>query len=112
MLACSKMCWTQIILVSVQNECNAAHCFATPAFAVFQNTRHDQIAIGCVTALMTSLGLGTHPMSQALQEYPEVSKYDQVHQMLAKDAETVQMLARVGYGSNAIATPRWALETR
>ena len=96
------------------------HCFATPAFAVLTtpgNTRHDQIDAGRdwmrYSLAVTSLGLGTHPMSQALQEYPEVStQYDQVHQMLAKDGETVQMLARVGYGSNAIATPRWALETR
>ena len=62
---------------------------------------------------VTSLGLGTHPMSQALQEYPEVStQYDQVYQILAKDEETEQMLARVGYGSSAIATPLWASETR
>ena len=95
-------------------------CFATPAFAVLTtqgNTRHDQINAGRnwmrYSLAVTSLGLGTHPMSQALQEYPEVStQYDQVHQMLAKDGETVQMLARVGYGLNAIATRRWALETR
>ena len=91
--------------------------FATPAFAVLTthgNTRHDQINAGRnwmrYSLAVTSLGLGTHPMSQALQEYPEVStQYDQVHQMLAKDGETVQMLARVGYELNAIATPRWAL---
>ena len=95
-------------------------CFATPAFAVLTtqgNTRHDQINAGRnwmrYSLAVTSLSLGTHPMSQALQEYPEVStQYDQVHQMLAKDGETVQMLARVGYGLNAIATRRWALETR
>lgn len=95
-------------------------CFATPAFAVLTtqgNTRHDQINAGRdwmrYSLAATSMGLGTQPMSQALQEYPEVAtQYDQVHQMLAKDGETVQMLARVGYGSNAIATPRWALETR
>ena len=95
-------------------------CFATPAFAVLTtqgNTRHDQINAGRdwmrYSLSVTSLGLGTHPMRQALQEYPEVSmQYDQVHQMLAKDGGTVQMLVRVGYGLNAIATPRWALETR
>ncbi len=88
--------------------------FATPAFAVLTTpgkTRHDQISVGRdwmrYSLAVTSLGLGTHPMSQALQEYPEVStQYDQVHQMLAKDGETMQMLARVGYGSSAIATPR------
>ena len=55
-------------------------CFATPAFAVLTtpgNTRHDQINAGRdwmrYSLAVTSLGLGTHPMSQALQEYPEVS---------------------------------------
>lgn len=95
-------------------------CFATPAFAVLAtpgNTRHDQIN-ACrdwmrYSLAATSMGLGTQPMSQALQEYPEVAtQYDQVYQMLAKDGETVQMLARVGYGSTTIATPRWASETR
>lgn len=105
-----------------RNKMNAMQhtCFATPAFAVLTtqgNTRHDQISAGRdwmrYSLAMTALGLGTHPISQALQEYPEVTtQYDQVHQLLAKDGETVQMLARVGYGSNAIATPRWALETR
>lgn len=105
-----------------RNKMNAMQhtCFATPAFAVLTtqgNTRHDQISAGRdwmrYSLAVTALGLGTHPMSQALQEYPEVTtQYDQVHQLLAKDGETVQMLARVGYGSNAIATPRWALETR
>ena len=82
-------------------------CFATPAFAVLTtpgNTRHDQTSAG--RDWMRYKGLGTHPMGQALQERAKV------HQMLAKDGETVQMLARVGYGSSAIATPRWALETR
>lgn len=94
--------------------------FATPAFAVLAtpgNTRHDQINAGRdwmrYSLAATSMGLGTQPMSQAFQEYPEVAtQYDQVHQMLAKDGDTVQMLTRVGYGSNAIATLRWALETR
>ena len=79
-------------------------CFATPAFAVLTtqgNTRHDQINADRdwmrYSLSVTSLGLGNHPMIQALQEYPEVStQYDQVHQMLAKDGETVQMLVRVG----------------
>jgi hypothetical protein len=54
-------------------------CFATPAFAVLTtpgNNRHDQISAGRdwmrYSLAVTSLGLGTHPISQALQEYPEV----------------------------------------
>jgi len=62
---------------------------------------------------VTALGLGTQPMSQAIQEFPEMTGlYDATHQMLAQPGETVQMLARLGYGNAPIATPRWGLETR
>lgn len=95
-------------------------CRATPAYAVLTtpgNTRADQIAAGRTwmrySLATTALGVGTHPMSQALQEFPEMSGlYAKAHDMLAQPGETVQMLARLGYGSPAIATPRWGLETR
>ena len=51
-----------------------------------------------------------HPLSQALQEFKEVRpQYDALHRLLGFDPAqtTIQMLARVGYGSAAaIATPR------
>lgn len=95
-------------------------CFATPAHTVLVtdgNTRRDQIEAGRVwmrySLAVTGLGLGTQPMSQALQEFPEMSEhYAQAHATLAKPGQTVQMLARLGYGSAAIPTPRWPLETR
>lgn len=37
---------------------------------------------------------------------------DKAHRMLAKPGETVQMLARLGFGDRTPPTPRWALETR
>ncbi len=88
--------------------------FATPAFAVLTtpgNTRHDQISAGRdwmrYSLAVTSLGLGTHPMSQALQEYPEVStQYDQVHQMLAKDGELLmQAYAKSAQDAATMDTP-------
>ncbi len=49
----------------------------------------------------TAAGVDMHPLSQALQEYPEVSpQLDALRLVLGIDAATttVQMLARIGYG--------------
>ena len=63
----------------------------------------------------TAIGLGVHPMSQALQEFVEMKPfYDKAHQlMLGKPApqtpndETLQMFCRLGYVTGGIpATPR------
>ncbi len=59
------------------------------------------------------MGLGVHPVSQALQEYPEMAdEYALAHELLASSGYTVQMLLRLGHGPEPIATPRWPLETR
>lgn len=81
------------------------------------NTRLDQIAAGRdwlrMNLAATAEGIGFHPLSQAIQEYPEVAAfYDAVHERLAPDGETVQMLCRIGYGPEVGPTPRWPLETR
>ena len=61
----------------------------------------------------TQAGLALHPVSQALQEYPQMAEhYAAAHEMLAKDGETVQLLGRVGYGPQIPRTPRWPLETK
>jgi nitroreductase len=93
---------------------------ATPAFAVIttdHNTRADQIAAGRdwmrLSLQATALGLSLQPVSQALQEYPEMAQaYAQAHDRLAAPGETVQMLARLGYADAVPPAPRWALETR
>jgi len=93
---------------------------ATPAYAVITtaaNTRADQIEAGrkwLRLNLMTSrLGLALHPVSQALQEYPEMAAhYRSAHAMLAEPGHTVQMLGRLGFGPKVQQTPRWPLETR
>jgi len=85
------------------------------------NSRLDQIAAGRrwwrLHLAATALGVSVHPVSQALQEYPEMAKhYDAVHDMLAQGAsqggETVQMLGRLGYGPAVLRSPRWPLESR
>jgi len=93
---------------------------ATNAYAVVTssgNSRVDQINAGRdwirLHLAATGLGLSMQPVSQALQEYPEMaSHYAQVHELLAGPGETVQMLGRLGYGPTIDASPRWPLETR
>ncbi len=81
------------------------------------NTRAEQIAAGAdwvrLNLAATALGLGLQPLSQALQEFPEMAAlHARVHGMLAPQGGTVQMWARVGYGPQVAPSPRWPLETR
>jgi hypothetical protein len=54
-----------------------------------------------------------HPLSQSLQEYPEMAaKFAQVHSALrVNPGERLQMLARMGYGPPADQSPRWPFES-
>lgn len=81
------------------------------------NTRRDQIAAGAdwlrVNLALTGAGLGTQPLSQFLQEYPEMAAlYADIHQRLAPEGGTVQMFARIGYGPAVDPSPRWPLEAK
>ncbi|MEM1236130.1 MAG: twin-arginine translocation pathway signal protein [Pseudomonadota bacterium] len=81
------------------------------------NTREDQIATGAnwvrVNLAATAQGLGFHPMSQALQEYEEMSAlYGQVHERLAPEGGVVQMLCRLGYGPDVPPSPRWPIDAK
>ena len=81
------------------------------------NTRIDQIAAGRdwvrINLAATAAGLGIQPLSQALQEYPEMSElYRDIHARLAPAGGTVQMFARIGYGPSVPVSPRWAMETK
>ncbi|MFN4118739.1 Acg family FMN-binding oxidoreductase [Acidovorax sp.] len=83
------------------------------------NTRTDQIRTGRLYVRQqlqaTALGVGMHPMSQAVQEFAEMAPhYERVHQLvLGKPAPrtpqdaTVQMFCRIGYVQGDVpATPR------
>ncbi|WP_240790341.1 Acg family FMN-binding oxidoreductase [Rhodobacter sp. SY28-1] len=81
------------------------------------NSRPDQIATGAdwlrVNLAATAAGVAFQPLSQALQEYPEMAKpYADLHARLAPTGGTVQMLARIGYGSEVAPSPRWPLEAK
>ncbi|MBT5413238.1 MAG: twin-arginine translocation pathway signal protein [Rhodospirillaceae bacterium] len=76
------------------------------------NTRESQVEAGRAYARLnlaaTLLGVAMHPVSQALQEYPEVDVARR--SMLAETAtlpgHTVQMLFRLGYADRPDPSPR------
>jgi hypothetical protein len=81
------------------------------------NSRPDQIATGAdwlrVNLAATAAGVAFQPLSQALQEYPEMADlYRDLHARLAPQGGTVQMLARIGYGPEVAPSPRWPLEAK
>jgi hypothetical protein len=81
------------------------------------NRRTTQISAGRdwvrLNLATTREGLSMQPLSQALQEYPEMKPlYDRVHARLAPDGGVVQMLARVGYGPTVAPSPRWPLTAK
>lgn len=93
---------------------------ATPAFAVLttpDNTRLDQVAAGRrwmrLSLAVAGLGLALHPVSQALQEYRELSVHRRrAHELLAERGHAVQMLGRLGFGPAVEPAPRWPVEKR
>jgi hypothetical protein len=82
------------------------------------NTRSDQIASGRAymraNLAAAAAGLSMHPVSQALQEFPEMaSELDALHRHLdAAAPQRIQMLARVGYAPPVEAAARWPLEAK
>ncbi len=83
-----------------------------------ENTRLDQISAGGSWVRLNleavPQGLGLHPVSQSLQEYPEM---DELYAQLRRDLSatgpaTVQMLGRIGYGPAMPRSPRWPVEIK
>ncbi|MEM7767191.1 MAG: twin-arginine translocation pathway signal protein [Pseudomonadota bacterium] len=94
---------------------------ATPAFVWLASTdgsRALQVEAGRawvrLNLMAEQMGLSVHPLSQVLQEFPEMSDaYGQVHADLGvAEPGVVQMFARVGYGPPSPATPRWPLAAK
>ncbi len=104
---------TALDLVTQNMQSGMAHLWqVTPA-----NSRSEQIGAGRdwlrINLAATALGLGLQPLSQALQEFPEMAAlYARVHELLAPEGGTVQMWTRIGYGPQVPPSPRWPLETR
>ena len=97
-----------------------AHIDGTPAFYWLiseGNERTTQINAGraWVRAQLaaTAQGLSMQPISQALQEFPEVqTPYREIHNLLEAPAPrfTVQMWARLGQGADVSPAPRRGLD--
>lgn len=82
------------------------------------NTRLDQVKAGIQylrsNLKAAELGLSMHPVSQLLQEYPEMEAlYQELHELMGiQSPGRIQMLARLGYGPQIGYSPRWPLKTR
>jgi hypothetical protein len=82
------------------------------------NGRADQIAAGRdylrLNLAATAAGVAMQPLSQALQEFPEMATLH-TEARAALDvgpAETLQMFVRVGYAGQPKPSPRWPAESR
>jgi hypothetical protein len=95
---------------------DTAQAFVSTSTAT--NTRLDQLAAGRAWVRMQQraslLGVACQPLSQALQEFPEMAPaYDRAHELLAhQEGATVQMLARLGYASAPPPAPREPLKAK
>lgn len=103
-------------LLFYEKACETAMAYAVIKTAA--NTRRDQLETGRTWVRMqlaaNAAGVAFHPLSQALQEFPEMAPhYDEAHRLLgAKAGETVQMLVRLGYAKDVPPAPREALTSR
>lgn len=82
------------------------------------NTRRDQVNAGAGWVRLhlqaTALGLSMQPLSQALQEFPEMEEvYTELHDFVGRRAPSrVQGLFRFGYAPAPPPAPRWPLRSR
>lgn len=81
------------------------------------NSRTSQLEAGARYVRLhlkaSQLGLALQPISQTLQEYPEMaSLYQDIHTELGVSSpQRLQMLARIGYAGMENPSPRWSAET-
>ncbi|MEM9168919.1 MAG: twin-arginine translocation pathway signal protein [Pseudomonadota bacterium] len=94
---------------------------SAPAFGWIiskETTRRDELKAGAAWVRLhlaaQRAGLAFHPLSQALQEFPEMSgPYTDLHDMLGVAAPArIQGFFRFGFAKFPPPAPRWALETR
>lgn len=82
------------------------------------NTRLSQLQAGRAWVRMNlaaqQAGLAIHPLSQILQEFPEMAEpYEALrHELEVGPDGVVHMLGRVGYTKFPAASPRWPLESK
>ncbi|WP_236035107.1 hypothetical protein [Clostridium sp. HV4-5-A1G] len=82
----------------------------TPAYAMIitrDNSRSSQVKSGMLYSklILTAhqMGLAMQPLSQTLEEYPEMEKlYNSIHQNYTSNGKTIQMLFRLGKPSKEV----------
>jgi nitroreductase len=89
----------------------AASAQAFVVLATRANDRRTQLRAGAAYLRLhlaaTRLGIQVHPLSQATQEYADMTALrHRLHVMAASPGETVQMLLRLGYADPVEYTPR------
>src|SRR5690606_30591461 len=93
----------------------------TPTFAWLvsrENSRATQLAAGAawvrINQAATLAGVAMHPISQVLEEFPEMaSTFRDVHALLGiKEPARIQGLFRLGYASAPEPAPRWPLDDK
>lgn len=83
-----------------------------------ENTRLSQLQAGRAWVRMNlsaqKVGLCIHPLSQILQEFPEMAEqYEGIRSELSVGPDgVVHMLGRVGYTKFPAASPRWPVESK
>lgn len=92
---------------------------ATPAYVWTTTPGHSRaeaLAAGRdwlrLNLAATAAGLSLHPVSQALQEFPEMEGPYREAQAELGEGGVVQMLGRLGYGPPVPPTPRWPATSR
>jgi len=99
-----------------EKACQTATAFVWIKTA--RNTRLDQLNAGRAWVRMqmaaNASGIAFHPLSQALQEFPEMAEpYARIHEILgATNGETVQMLSRLGHAKAPPPAPREPLMSK
>lgn len=82
------------------------------------NSRKQQLEAGAnwvrINLAATKMGLAMHPLSQVLQEFPEMDgPYKELHDLLSiEQPARVQGLFRFGYAKYPQPSPRWPMMSR
>ena len=87
---------------------------SAPTFAMIisnDNSRKTQVETGMLYSRFqlkaSQMGISIQPLSQVLQEYPEMAElYQQVHREFAEDGQTIQILVRMGRAEDVLHSPR------
>ncbi len=87
---------------------------SAPSFAMIisnNNSRTTQVETGMLFSRFqlqaSQMGISMQPLSQVLQEYPEMAElYQNIHEEFVENGKTIQMLVRMGRADDILHSPR------